>query len=140
MNRRNRAILRSLAPIALMGLIFYLSAQPAAGDLSWWEVALRKLGHISGYALLTALWVWALAGVVGRPVLFAALITLAYACTDEYHQTFVDTRHGTPVDILVDSVGIALTCLLIQARRRRPAEGEADARGGTARSSLARSP
>jgi VanZ family protein len=140
MNRRNRAALRALAPLALMGLIFYLSAQPAAGDLSWWEVALRKLGHISGYALLTALWAWALAGVVRRPILIAALIALAYACADEYHQTFVDTRHGTPVDVLVDSIGIALACLLIQARQRRPARGSVDARGGTARSSLARSP
>ena len=27
-----------------------------------------------------------------------------YACSDEFHQTFVDGRRGTPVDVLIDSI------------------------------------
>ena len=76
MNRRNRALLRALAPLALMGLIFYFSAQPAGGHHAWWVIISRKLGHITGYALLTALWAWALQGVVRRPVLIAVSIAL----------------------------------------------------------------
>ena len=142
MNRRNRTLLRALAPIALMGLIFYLSSQHASEHLAWWEVVLRKLGHVSGYALLTALWAWALSGVVSRPILLASLIALAYACTDELHQHFVATRHGTPVDVGVDSIGILIAAGLMHARQRRPKRGsDVDARGGVlARSSLARSP
>ena len=141
MNRRNRTLIRALAPIALMGLIFYFSSQHAGEQLAWWEVVLRKIGHVSGYALLTALWAWALSGVVRRPILTAALIALAYACTDEYHQTFVATRHGTPVDVGVDSIGILIAAWLMYARQRRPKRGgDVDARGGVARSSLARSP
>lgn len=96
-----------------MGLIFYLSAQPGGEDLSAWEVVLRKIGHLSGYALLTGLWVWALAGVVRRPLLWAAAITFLYAVSDEWHQSFVETRHATPVDVLIDSLGIALAVGII---------------------------
>ena len=105
-----------LAPLALMGLIFYLSAQGADTQLDWWEVVMRKVGHATGYALLTALWTWALAGRVERPLAWACAIAVLYACSDEYHQTFVDTRHGSPRDVLIDSVGIGLAALAIRQR------------------------
>ncbi len=104
--------MRVIAPLVLMGLIFYLSAQPAEGHHPWWEIIFRKLGHVTGYALLTGLWVWALQGMVRRPVLIAGCISLAYACTDEFHQTFVSGRTGTPVDVAVDAIGIALAAYL----------------------------
>jgi len=141
MIRRNRAMLRALAPLALMGLIFYLSAQPAAAHHAWWEFVVRKLGHVTGYALLTALWAWALQGVVRRPVLIAVCIALAYACTDEFHQTFVRGRHGSPVDVGVDAIGMAIAVILI--RTRRPSlkgRGKVDARERAPKSNLARSP
>jgi VanZ family protein len=141
MNRRNRALLRALVPIALMGVIFYLSAQPAGAHHAWWVVVIRKLGHIGGYALLTAAWAWALQGVVKRPLLVAICIAVAYACTDEYHQTFVRGRNGTPVDVGVDAIGMAIAAALIQTRQPLLAQrGGAGARGGVSRSSPARSP
>jgi len=141
MIRRNRALLRALAPLALMGLIFYLSAQPAAAHHAWWEIVVRKLGHVTGYALLTALWAWALQGVVRRPLLIAVCIALAYACTDEFHQTFVRGRHGSPVDVGVDAIGMAIAVILIRARRPSlKGRGKVDARERALKSSLARSP
>jgi VanZ family protein len=141
MNRRNRALLRALAPLAVMGLIFYFSAQPAAAHHAWWEIVVRKLGHVTGYAVLTALWVWALQGIVRRPVLIAVCIALAYACTDEFHQTFVRDRNGTPIDVGVDAIGMAIAAILIRVRRpslnRR---GKVGARERVPKSSLARSP
>jgi VanZ family protein len=115
MNRRNRA-LRAIAPLALMGVIFYLSAQPAGGHHAWWVIVLRKLGHVTGYALLTALWAWALSAVTPRPLVWAVAISLAYACTDEFHQTFVRGREGTPRDVLIDAVGMAIAALVIRWR------------------------
>jgi VanZ family protein len=112
-----RALLRSLAPLALMGLIFYLSSQPADLHQPWWEPIARKLGHIGGYGALTLAWIWALRGVVSNPIAVAAAISLAYACTDEYHQSFVETRHGAPVDVLIDSIGIALAALAVRRAR-----------------------
>jgi hypothetical protein len=141
MNRRNRALLRAIAPLVLMGVIFYLSGQTSTGEHPWWEVIVRKLGHVSGYALLTALWWWALNGVVRRPLLIAVAIAFAYACTDEFHQSFVSGRTGTPVDVGIDSIGMALASLMIVLRPKRPAGRERfDAERLGARSSPARSP
>jgi hypothetical protein len=102
-----KTLLRSLAPLALMALIFYLSGQEVHDpDFPWWEVTARKLGHMTGYAALTVLWAWALTGTVRRPLAWAAAISVLYACSDEFHQSFTETRHGTPVDVLIDSIGV----------------------------------
>jgi VanZ family protein len=117
-----RALVRALAPLALMGLIFFLSAQQADEGLAWWDVVLRKIGHVGGYALLTLLWTSALVGVTARPVKSAALIAFLYACTDEYHQSFVETRNGSAIDVGIDAIGIALATCLVSRRpltRRR---------------------
>jgi VanZ family protein len=141
MNRRNRALLRAVAPLVLMGLIFYFSAQPAGAHHPWWEVVTRKLGHVTGYALLTALWAWALRGVVRRPVLVAVCIALAYACTDELHQTFVRGRNGSPVDVGVDAIGMAIAAYLVILRRKASdPRTQLDAERIGPRSSPARSP
>lgn len=117
---KRRFLLRSLAPLALMGAIFYFSAQPADPDQAWWTVVLRKLGHVGGYATLTALWTWTLAGNVHRPLPIAAAISLAYAASDEYHQSFVESRNGSPVDVALDALGIALAAAVIRWMNRRP--------------------
>jgi VanZ family protein len=109
----------------MMAAIFYFSAQPFDGpELAWWEVAIRKLGHVAGYAVLAFLWWWALVGSVERPLALAAAISLLYAATDEYHQTFVDNRTGSPLDVGIDATGIALACLFVSRRwPRRPESG-----------------
>jgi VanZ family protein len=113
------------APVLLMmAAIFFFSAQPYDGpDLAWWEVVARKLGHVTGYALLTGAWWWALHGLVPRPLAWAAALSFAYACSDEYHQTFVDGRTGKALDVGIDSVGIALACAGIGLRGRGRSSG-----------------
>ena len=97
--------MRSLAPLAMMAAIFYLSGQTGGEELAWWEVVLRKLGHFGGYAALALLWSWALAPAVRRPLPWALAIAVLYAISDEYHQTFVEGRHGTALDLSIDAVG-----------------------------------
>jgi VanZ family protein len=85
-------------------------------------VAARKIGHFGGYAVLAALWAWALAGHVRRHLVWAGAISLAYAISDEFHQTFVDGRHGAAMDVGIDALGIVAALTLIRARygaRRR---------------------
>ena len=114
-------------PLALMGLIFFLSAQPDLGTgLGVWDTILRKLAHMTEYALLWFLW-WRALGYGGRAKLIAAGIAVAYAASDEFHQSFVEGRHGTPVDVLIDSVGIGLAVLLSRRLRSRPAAPRAPA-------------
>ena len=105
----------------MMAAIFYFSAQPFDGhDLAWWEVVARKIGHFSGYAVLAALWAWALAGSVRRHLVWAAGISLAWAISDEFHQTFVDGRHGAARDVGIDALGILTSLIVIRARYGRP--------------------
>jgi VanZ family protein len=115
--------LRLALPLALMAGIFYFSAQPYDGaGLAWWEVFARKLGHFSGYLVLALAWAWALEALIDRPRLWAAAISFAYACSDEFHQTFVDGRTGKVLDVGIDTLGIAAALLVVApalARRRR---------------------
>jgi VanZ family protein len=106
-------------PLALMGLIFFLSAQPdLSSGLGAWDVLLRKLAHAGVYAVLTLLWWRALRDIhpahpaAGhRTVAGAWLIAIAYSATDEWHQTFVTGRHGSPVDVLIDAAGASAAAL-----------------------------
>ena len=112
-------------PLALMGLIFFLSAQPSLDSgLGLIDFIGRKLIHIGSYALLCFLWWRALRSVTNDriAVLLAFVLASGYAITDEFHQTFVEGRHGTPVDWAIDSAGAALVALrLWRTRVRSPA-------------------
>ena len=113
-----------LPPLALMGVIFALSAQPSLDSgLGAIDQIGRKLIHFGEYALLCFLWWRALASVTTprRAALLAFLITSGYAVTDELHQTFVDGRHGNALDWLIDSAGAGLVALRLGARERSPA-------------------
>ena len=113
-----RAISRFGPPLALMGAIFFFSAQPDLGTgLGVWDTILRKAAHMAEYGMLWFLWHRALERPTPWP---AAAITLAYAITDEYHQSFVEGRHGTPVDVLIDAAGIAIA-IAVHARRKAAA-------------------
>jgi VanZ family protein len=46
------------------------------------------------------------------------VISVLYAISDEYHQHFVHGRHGTPIDVLIDSIGI-FGIVVWESRRRR---------------------
>lgn len=110
-----RAVSRFGPPLALMGLIFFLSAQPdLSSGLGGWDIVLRKLAHMAEFGVLFLLW-WRALG--GRPAA-AAAIAIAYAISDELHQTTVEGRNGNALDVLVDSVGVGVAWLT--ARRFAP--------------------
>lgn len=98
-----------LPPLVWMAVIFAFSSQHGGGHLPAAEVLLRKLGHVAGYFVLTVLLVRALrrSGVAAAvPVAIGA--ALAYAISDEWHQSFVPGRTATPRDVGIDGLGIAL--------------------------------
>jgi len=111
-----------LPPFALMALIFFFSAQPdLSSGLGTLDLVLRKVVHFAEYGLLCFLLWRPLRTVLspGRAILLAFLIASAYAATDEWHQTFVEGRHGTPVDWLIDSAGAALVAARLWTLERR---------------------
>ena len=118
-------------PVVVMAIIFALSAMSSSDPHhAWYIVALRKIAHFSEYAVLLALWWRALKTRMDphRALAWAYGVTVAYACTDEFHQTFVDGRVGTPRDVLIDATGAAVAAGLIlihlrsRNRRREPAQ------------------
>jgi VanZ family protein len=108
-----------------MGVIFFFSAQPSLNSgLGVIDHIGRKVIHFSEYALLCFLWWRALRSVTNEriAVLLAFVLASGYAITDEFHQTFVEGRHGTPVDWLIDSAGAGLVAIhLWRTRVRSPA-------------------
>ena len=79
-----------------------MSSVPDLGTgLGVWDVVLRKIAHAAEYALLGALLVRALP----RPGLAFAL-GVAYAISDEVHQSFIAGRTGSPLDVALDAVGV----------------------------------
>jgi VanZ family protein len=101
--------------VAWAGLIFVLSSFPDLGTgLGGWDLVLRKLAHAAEYAVLGAL----LLRATARPGLAFVLGTL-YAVSDELHQSFVPGRMGSPLDIALDTVGVAIGIALWQVVRMR---------------------
>src|SRR5689334_25217011 len=113
-------------PLLVMAAIFLLSAQPSDGTHPPVVLVLRKLAHVTEYTVLTLCWWRALRGLgVSRDnrvvVALSVAISLAYSATDEFHQTFVHGRHGTPVDMLIDAIGMSIAAVIASssyARRR----------------------
>src|SRR5919106_5953237 len=95
-----------LPPLLLMAVIWFFSAQPdLSSGLGLVDLVGRKLIHAAEYALLCFLW-WRVLRARGgtRAALAGAfLVAVAYAVVDEYHQTFVPGRSGSPVDVAIDA-------------------------------------
>jgi VanZ family protein len=107
-----------LPPVLWMGLIFILSAQPTLPHHpdTLLDLLLKKAAHMIEYGILAFLLWRALSrgrGAPPRSALVAAfVVSVLYAASDEYHQSFVPGRNGTPVDVGIDAVG-ALVALLV---------------------------
>ncbi len=92
-----------------MALIFALSATPDLGTgLGTWDLVLRKIAHVTIYAVL---WLTLARATDWRRPIAVTIGALLYAGSDELHQSFVEGRHGTPVDVVIDAIGIGLAAL-----------------------------
>ena len=98
-------------PVVLWAaFIFYLSSVPNLRFLqSHWDFIVRKTGHLGVYAILARLFARALTGSTfwswKKIFLWSLILTIGYACTDEFHQSFVPGRSATIHDVLIDSTG-----------------------------------
>jgi VanZ family protein len=117
-----RTLTAWLPALVVAAIIFALSAQPnlhvTEGGL---DLVLRKCAHLAVYALLAMACVRGLAHHrLGQraQLLGAGAIALAYAITDEFHQTFVPGRTGAPRDVAIDLIGIAAGLLILSRNLR----------------------
>jgi hypothetical protein len=68
----------------------------------------RKSAHIVEYAILTFLWfrsLWTVPERFKSYVIWSVGLSVLYAISDEWHQSFVPNRLGTWEDVVWDAVG-----------------------------------
>jgi hypothetical protein len=102
-----------LPVVAWAAVIFVLSSVPSLGTgLGFWDLVLRKLAHLTEFAILGLLLARAL------PDLPAFGAGVAYAFTDEVHQHFVEGRVGSPLDVGIDAVGVLVGIVALRRAGR----------------------
>ncbi len=143
----NKKIFWWAATIMIMLAIFYFSNQDGGRSSSMSEgimerffssfledasasqqemlhTLIRKMGHFSIYFALGI----AVINLIrcyrnDKAFIFSTLICLAYAISDEIHQSFIAERSPAVTDVLIDLVGslaaISLTLLLIHLIKQR---------------------
>jgi len=107
-------------------IMVWLTGHPVApATLDAMNFVIRKCAHLTEYGILGALTFRALRGEktswsLGWAV-WAIVLAACAASIDEFHQTFVPSRTGTPWDVLLDSFGAFLVQAAIAvSTRRRP--------------------
>lgn len=108
-----------------MGVIFFFSSRMRVSVSS--EYVLNfiffKTLHILEYAVLFALSYRAFCTTVsGRSAtlnafIYAFLLSVVYAASDEIHQMFVQTREGTVRDVIIDALGALSAWMVIASLR-----------------------
>lgn len=91
------------------------------------HLLIRKGAHLTVYGLLSVLWSWALHTADSpwrlRDMFKVLIICGLVASLDEYHQSGLDSRTGSPVDVCIDLIGASLMQLiwglsLLQTRQK----------------------
>jgi VanZ family protein len=106
---KQRAIRRWLVALTWMAMIFAVSSRsnPPAPDDPTLDFIWKKSVHIASYALLAVLVRRAL-DPFQQATPWALVLTLGYAISDEFHQSFVPGRTGRATDVLIDMFGAVL--------------------------------
>ncbi len=121
-----------------MGLIYWLSSQPQLPRLPepLWQTLLAKTAHLGEYGILALLLLFAVRerqegvgarsprpkGIPAGRYLLVSAIAIAYAASDEFHQSFVPNRTASGWDVLIDTAGVLVT--LFVAARAWPGRGD----------------
>lgn len=114
MPTRWKTVLSLWGPVlAWAGVIYFFSSRPDLPRIHepWLELILRKAAHVTEYAIFGALLARAVGARKGRLALAGALGAL-YAASDEWHQTFVPTRKGNPLDVALDTAAVLIGAYL----------------------------
>ena len=111
----------------LVPLLRWLDPQISLAALNAIQFGIRKLAHLTEYAILAALLWRALRGGTRWQVkisilFFGTWIACAiFAASDEFHQSFVPSRTSSPIDLMTDATGALLglaICLAFSMRRK----------------------
>jgi VanZ family protein len=88
----------------------------------------RKLGHVTEYAILATLfWRAIRAGTkfrlqIAAPFITAWLVSAIFAASDEFHQSFVQSRTAAVGDVMFDIVGASVGLVICWWFARKKAQ------------------
>lgn len=112
MNKANRYWL----PVFLWaGVIFGFSSIQVAPALEiyWQDFLIKKTAHLTEYAIFFVLLYRAFVNTMNvsrvKAATISLIIVLLYAISDEYHQSFTPGRQASFRDVVIDTIGGALT-------------------------------
>jgi VanZ family protein len=109
-------LLRWLPALFLMAAIFFFSSLPSSTlpYFGVWDVVVKKGGHMTGYAMLGLAYYFALPASLRRSYrwVLALLMALLFSLSDEFHQSFVQGRTSSLVDVGIDMVGTVIALSL----------------------------
>lgn len=103
--------------------LLWLIPDISATGIAAAQFFLRKCAHVAEYAILGAL-LWralrARAGNAWRFVFVSALL-MAFVCAvlDEFRQSFVASRTGSPIDVLIDTAGALIGVMICWSLARK---------------------
>src|SRR6059058_387121 len=111
----------------LVPFLRWLDPQISFATLNAIQFGIRKLAHLTEYAILAMLlWRALRSGArwqMKMSILFlvAALACAIFAASDEFHQSFVPSRTSSPVDAMIDICGalVGLAICWVFARGKR---------------------
>lgn len=104
--------LRYLPVILWMVVIFIFSSFPdlPSNKIDILNFTIKKTAHVLEYTILFLFWYRALGK---KNPIYALMLSLAYAFTDEIHQLFVPGRTGRLRDVGIDTIGMIVFSYLI---------------------------
>ena len=81
-----------------------------------YKFIVRKAAHFTAYLILGLLFANLLIDLKGLnkvSIIISIIFCFIYACTDEFHQLFINGRNGSFIDVLIDTSGAVVGTLLI---------------------------
>jgi len=117
MSTRNGVLgFRWLPALIMMGLIFMFSSLPTSRVpyFGQWDLLIKKGGHALGFGMLGLAYAYALPSRLsrGQRWVLSLLMVVLFALSDEFHQSFVEGRNSSPVDVLIDTAGAMIMLTL----------------------------
>lgn len=145
--KRVPKVIRYILLLLWMAVIYVFSDQPNSnettleifGSFNYW---VRKAAHMSEYAILFLLFNSCISPSITTrerndddtagdddksrqkaefisPVAVEFFLTVLYACSDEWHQSFVPGRSALLSDVLIDSAGALIPALFVLGKNQR---------------------
>ncbi|MFA6322216.1 MAG: VanZ family protein [Candidatus Buchananbacteria bacterium] len=119
-----KIILSWFLVFAWLGVIYYFSSQPNLKSefKPLWDLILRKAAHMAEFFVL-AFFLFKAYKTQGlnffQCLAFSLISAVVGASFDEWHQSYTVGRVASPVDVSIDSLGVAAFTILKFIEKRR---------------------